>query len=184
MIFLVSPLVCLSKDWYGMYFHILLFLKHELWQFSFSHSSTMLLNRTTAIVRVYMPVRKSNYWPTGRLATTIGGAVPVSTSGNRATSGWFLYVTSNNKLCLGIWQRWRTKSKNENSSLYISCMVYMIITQTRCTMVLLLAVISEESRRHLSISTAILLLPAHSSGKKLAQNAKSDPIRWNVYMQE
>ena len=29
----------------------------------YSHSSTMTLNQTTAIVQVYMPVRKSNYWP-------------------------------------------------------------------------------------------------------------------------
>ena len=31
---------------------------------------------------------------------TIGGTVPISTSGNRAT-GWPLYVTSNNKLVMG-----------------------------------------------------------------------------------
>ena len=38
---------------------------------------------------------------------TLGGAVPISTSGNRNTSGWPLYVTS----CLGIQERWRTKSE-------------------------------------------------------------------------
>ena len=42
---------------------------------------------------------------------TIGGAVPISTRGNRAS--WPLYVTSNNKLCLGIQERWRTKSKTK-----------------------------------------------------------------------
>ena len=40
---------------------------------------------------------------------TIGGAVPISTSGNRATSGWPLYITRNNKLCLGFRERWRTE---------------------------------------------------------------------------
>ena len=35
---------------------------------------------------------------------TLGGAVPISTSGNRNTSSWPLYVTS----CLGIQERWCT----------------------------------------------------------------------------
>ena len=40
------------------------------------------------------------------------------------------------------------EDRGETTSLYISYMVYMIITQTKCTIVLLLAVISKESRRH------------------------------------
>ena len=74
--------------------------------------------------------------------STIDGAVPISTSGNRASSGWPLYVTSNNEL-----PRHSIKYKewDEATSLYITYMVYMIITQTRCTMAFLLAVILEES---------------------------------------
>ena len=41
---------------------------------------------------------------------TLGGAVPISTSGNRNTSSWPLYVAS----CLGIQERWRTKSETEH----------------------------------------------------------------------
>ena len=44
----------------------------------------MLLNWTTAIVRVYMAVRKSIHWP--KLVMPLAGAVPNSTgSGSRAT---------------------------------------------------------------------------------------------------
>ena len=55
---------------------------------------------------VYMPVRKSKYWLSMSYPGMIGGTVVISTSGNRATSGWSLYITSNNKLCLGIRERW------------------------------------------------------------------------------
>ena len=76
---------------------------------------------------------------------TLGGAVPISTSGNRATSSWPLYVASNNKLPRHsrkmVYEEW-----DKATSLYISYMVYMIIIQTRCTMALLLSVILEESR--------------------------------------
>ena len=103
----------------------------------------------------------------------IGGAVVISTSDNRATSSWPLYITSNNKLCLGIQNRWRTKS-----FIFVH-FVYGV--QTRCTMALLLAVISGE-RRHCR--------PSNSSSqpreKRLepVQNAKSDLIWCNLYMQE
>ena len=40
---------------------------------------------------------------------TLGGAGPISTSGNRNTSGWPLYITS----CLSIRERWRTKSETK-----------------------------------------------------------------------
>ena len=72
---------------------------------------------------------------------TIVGAIPILTSGKRVFSGWPLYITSNNKLCLGIRKKMAYEEQDEATSLYIS----YIITQTRCTMVLLLAVISEES---------------------------------------
>ena len=63
----------------------------------------MLLNWTTAIVQVYMLVRKSNYCLKHVIPhPAIGGAVPILTSGNRATSSCCLYITRNNKLCLGI----------------------------------------------------------------------------------
>ena len=42
----------------------------------------MLLNWTTAIVRVYMAVRKSINWSKHVMPGTISGAVPISTSGN------------------------------------------------------------------------------------------------------
>ena len=57
----------------------------------------MLLIWTTAIVRLYMMVRKSMIGRSMSYPVMIGCAVPISTSGNRAT-GWPLYVTSNNKL--------------------------------------------------------------------------------------
>ena len=40
---------------------------------------------------------------------TLGGAVPILTSGNRNTSGWPFYVTS----CRGIQEKWRTKSETK-----------------------------------------------------------------------
>ena len=83
------------------------------------------LSQITAIVRLCCSVRQlqlSKYtcrWEnriTGQSMPypgTLVGAVPISTSGNRNTSGWPLYITSNNKLCLGIRERWRTKSKEK-----------------------------------------------------------------------
>ena len=62
----------------------------------------------------------------------IGSTVPISTSGNRATSGWPLYVTSNNKLHRHS-RNMAYEERDEAKFLYISYMVYMIITQTRCT---------------------------------------------------
>ena len=53
----------------------------------YSQSSTLLLNQTAAIIRVYMPVRKSDYCPVSRsYRGTIGGAVLISTGGDRNTS--------------------------------------------------------------------------------------------------
>ena len=46
------------------------------------------------------------------------------------------------------------EERDEATSLYISYMVYMIITQTKCTMALLLAVISEERRCRRRSSTS------------------------------
>ena len=79
------------------------------------------LSRITAIVWLCYSIRQlqsSEYtcrWEnqiTGESMSypgTLGGAVPISTSGNRNTSGWPLYVTS----CLGIQERWRTKSETK-----------------------------------------------------------------------
>ena len=79
------------------------------------------LSQITAIVRLCCSVRQlqlSKYtcrWEnriTGQSMPypgTLVGAVPISTSGNRNTSGWPLYVTS----CLGIQERWRTKSETK-----------------------------------------------------------------------
>ena len=45
----------------------------------------MLLNGTTAIVRVYTAVRISIHWLKRVMPGTMGGAEPISTSGNRAS---------------------------------------------------------------------------------------------------
>ena len=78
------------------------------------------------------------------------------------------------------------EEQGEATSLYISYMVYMIITQTRCTMALLLAVIWREAAVATAVAAAIaaavtaavLLLPAHGLVKspEPAQNATSDLI--------
>ena len=80
-------------------------------------------SQITAIVRLCYSIRQlqlSEYtcWWENQIIgwnmsypSTIGGAVPISTSGNRNTSSWPLFLTSNNKLCLGIRERWRTKSE-------------------------------------------------------------------------
>ena len=79
------------------------------------------LGRITAIVRQWHSIRQlqlSKYtcrWenriigPSMSYPGTLGGAVSISTSGNRNTSGWPLYVTS----CLSFRERWRTKSKEK-----------------------------------------------------------------------
>ena len=79
------------------------------------------LSRVTAIVRLCCSIRQlqlSEYtcrWEnriTGRSMSNpgmLGGAVPISTSGNRPTSGWPLYPNS----CLGIWERCHAKSEAE-----------------------------------------------------------------------
>ena len=46
------------------------------------------------------------------------------------------------------------EERGEAASLYASCMVYMIISQTRRTMVLLLGVVSEKRRRRRRPSTS------------------------------
>ena len=172
-------------------------LKHET---SFSQCSFILhsvrlhapLSRITAIVRLCYSVRQlqlSEYtcWWENRIVLwsmsypgTIGGAVPISTSGNRAISSWPLYVTSNNKLPRHL-RKMAYKERDKATSLYILYMVYMIITQTRCTMVLFLAVILEERRRPFTSSSR-----PRERNLVPAQNAKiqSSLIRWCVYMQE
>ena len=127
-----------------------------------------------------MPVRKSDYCPVSMsYPGTLGGAVPISTSGNRNTSGWPLYITSNNKLHRHS-RKMAYEVRDEATSLYISYMVFMIITQTRCTMELFLsfslslflAVISEERRHRPSTSSS----RPRERNLSPAQNAKSDPL--------
>ena len=134
----------------------------------YSHSSTMLLNQTTANVRVYMPVRKSNYW--------LKHVIPrydrwrCTQRSQRLTS-----------LCHQPPRHPRKISYEERAdatSLYISYKVYMIITQTSCTMALSLAVILEERRRRCPCCCPCRCPrrchhPPSTSG---SQNAKSDPI--------
>ena len=129
------------------------------------------LSRITAIVRLCYSTRQlqlSEYtcpwenWIIGRRISYPG------TIGNRNTSGWPLYVTSNYKLPQHL-RKMAYEERDEATSLNISYMVYVIITQTRCTMALLLAVILEERRRR---------RPSTSSSRpqekdlKPAQNAK------------
>ena len=65
------------------------------------------------------------------------------------------------------------EEQDEATSLYILYMVYMIVTQTTCTMVLLLAVISEERpRRRLSTSGS----QPQEKNLEPSQNTKSNPI--------
>ena len=94
------------------------------------------LSRITAIVQLCYSIRQLQmseytYWWENQIIAhsmsypgTIGGVVTISTSGNRATSSWPLYVTSNNKL-----SRHSRKMPNEErdkaTSLYILYMVYM-----------------------------------------------------------
>ena len=79
------------------------------------------LSQITAIVRLCYSIRQlqlSEYtclWEnriSGRsmyAAVTLGGAVPISASGNRNTSGWPLYITR----CLCIRERCRMKSEEK-----------------------------------------------------------------------
>ena len=76
----------------------------------------MLLNRTTAIVQVYMPVRLTS-----------------------------LHHQQQQTLPRHL-RKMPYKERDKATSMYISYMVYMIITQTRHTMALFLSVISEERR--------------------------------------
>ena len=122
-------------------------------------------SRITAIVGLCYSIRQlqsSEYtcWWENRIIGwsmsyhgTIFGAVPISTSGNRNISGWPLYVTSSNKPRRHS-RKMAYEERDEAPSLYISYMVYMIITQTRCTMALFLAVISEDRRRRRRPSTS------------------------------
>ena len=64
------------------------------------------------------------------------------------------------------------EERDEAASLYIPYMLYMIITQTRCTVALFLTVISEESQRRSSASDS----RPRERNLAPAQNAKSDPI--------
>ena len=120
----------------------------------------MLLNQTTAVVRVYMLVRKSNYWAK-RGVPWYDRWSCISTSSNRPTSGWPLYVTS----CLRIRERWRRNTKTKlhlcTFRIYI---VYMIITQTRCTMALFVAVISEGKTPSLSPPKEVCFALMYPSG--------------------
>ena len=95
----------------------------------------MLLNQTTAVVRVYMPVRKSDYWA-GACQTPVRYVVLYP----------FQLVVTETPPAASAFKKDGVR-RDEAASLYISYMVYMINTQTRCTMVLLLAVISEERLR-------------------------------------
>ena len=91
-----SVTVCVCQ-----YFHV-----------DYSHSSTMLLNQTTDNYNCLSIHAGEKNQITGQSMSypgTIGGAVPISTSGNRDTSGWPLCVTSG----LGIWKRCRTKSEEK-----------------------------------------------------------------------
>ena len=129
----------------------------------------MLLNQTTAIVQVYISVRKPNYWPKHVIPRY---------DGCRCTH-FNYWQWSHLRLTSLCHQQQQTLSqhsrkmayeeRDEATSLYISYMVYMIITQTRCTMALSLAVILEERRHHSRPSVSgsppqeINLQPAHNA---------------------
>ena len=146
------------------------------------------LSQITAIVPLCCSIRQlqlSQYtcrWAnriTGRSMSypgTIGGAVPISTSGNRNTSDWPLYVTS----CLGIRERWRTKSETKlhfcTFCIWYTWSLHKLDAQWRSCL--------RWFRR--KSAAAILLLPAYGPERspEPAQSAKSNLIRWNIYMQE
>ena len=101
------------------------------WNVCFWHSVRLhaQLSRITVIVRLCYSIGQlqlSEYtclWENQIIGWSvsypraIGGAVCISTTGNR---GWPLYVTSNHKLCLGIRERWRMKSETK-LHLYTFC---------------------------------------------------------------
>ena len=96
-------------------------------------------------------------WITGRSMSypvTLGGAVPISIIGNRAPPPADLFTSPA-----------AVRRARRSSSLYISYMVYMIITQTRCTMAFLLILV--ESRRRPSTSGS----QPREKNLKPAQNA-------------
>ena len=144
------------------------------------------LSQITAIVRLCCSIRQlqlSEYtcrWEngiTGRSMSypgTLGGAVPISTSGNRVT-GWPLYVTS----CLGIRERCCTKSEEKlhlfTFRIWCTWSLHKLDAQWRSCL-----------RWFWRKAATAFLLPAHGLEKspEPAQNAKSDPIWWNIYMQE
>ena len=131
----------------------------------------MPLNQTTAIIRVYMPVRKSDYWA--------GACHPRYTRWRCAHfNSWYqkhLRLTSLHHQLPRHSRKMAYEERDEATSLYTSYMVNMIITQPRCTMTLLLAMISEERRA----TAAVRLLPAHSPGEKsracAERKIQSDP---------
>ena len=142
----------------------------------------MLLNQTTDLSKYTCQWENQIICRSMSYPGTIGGAVPISTYGNRATSGWPLYVTSNIKLPQHS-RKMVYEEQGEATSLHISYMVYMIITQARCTRGPFLAVISEERRsRHCRPSTS----SSWPREKNLAplKNAQSVPIWENIHMQE
>ena len=109
-----------------------------------------------------MPVRKSNYWPKHGLRhlrlTSLRHQQQQTVSRHSRKMAY--------------------EERDKATSLYISYMAYMIITQTRCIMALFLAVISEERRCRRRPSAP----GSRPRERNLvpALNAKSDPIWWNV----
>ena len=138
------------------------------------------LSQITAIVRLCYSIRQlqlSEYtcrWKNRIIGwsmsypSTKGGTVPISTSGNRSTSDWPLYVTSSNKLP---WhsRKMAYEERDKALSLYISYMVYMIITQTRCSL------LRWFWRKD---TAAIPLLLAHSPRKEISRLRRAqNPIQ-------
>ena len=65
---------------------------------------------------------------------TIGGAVPISTIANKATSPVDLFTTNNNNNKLRYSRKMANEEQDEATSLYISFVMSMVLAQTRCTM--------------------------------------------------
>ena len=161
------------------------------------------LSQITAIVRLCCSIRQlqlSEYtcrwenWITSRCMSypgTLGGAVPISTNGNRVTSGWPLYITS----CLGIWERWRTRSKGKlhlcTFRIWCAWSLHKLDAQWRSCLRWLrrkaaAAAATADATAAAATATAtataatILLLPAHSPSKKKKSQACAEcknPIR-------
>ena len=102
------------------------------------------LSQITAIVQLCYSIRQLQL----SYPSTIGGAVSISTSGKQG----HLWLTSLRHQLPRHSRKMAYEERDEATSLYTSYMVYMIITQTRGTMALFLAVISEERRRRPSTS--------------------------------